>query len=103
MARQFANPANPLAHEMTTAREILDAAGDDLVAFVAGVGTGGTITGVGRVLKRERPDVRVVAVEPAASAVLSGKPPGMHGIQGLGRGLRPGHPRSAASSIASSP
>jgi cysteine synthase len=89
MARQFANPANPQAHEMTTAREIIDTIGQDLVAFVAGVGTGGTITGVGRVLKREMPDVRVVAVEPAASAVLSGKPPGMHGIQGLGAGFVP--------------
>jgi cysteine synthase A len=89
MPRQFANPANPQAHERTTAREILGAVGDDLVAFVAGVGTGGTITGVGRVLKRERPSVRVVAVEPAASAVLSGKPPGMHGIQGLGAGFVP--------------
>jgi cysteine synthase len=89
MARQFANPANPLAHEKTTAREILDAAGPELVAFVAGVGTGGTITGVGRVLKRERPDVKIIAVEPAASAVLSGKAPGMHGIQGLGAGFVP--------------
>jgi cysteine synthase A len=89
MARQFSNPANPLSHEQTTAREILEATGDDLVAFVAGVGTGGTITGVGRVLKRERPAVRIVAVEPAASAVLSGKPAGMHGIQGLGAGFVP--------------
>jgi cysteine synthase len=89
MPRQFANPANPLAHEQTTAREILDALGAELSAFVAGVGTGGTITGVGRVLKRERPDVRVIAVEPAASAVLSGRPAGMHGIQGLGAGFVP--------------
>jgi cysteine synthase A len=89
MPRQFANPANPLVHERTTAREILDAVGDSLVAFVAGVGTGGTITGVGRVIKRERPGVQVVAVEPAASAVLSGKPAGMHGIQGLGAGFIP--------------
>jgi cysteine synthase A len=89
MARQFSNPANPMAHETTTAREILDAVGEDLVAFVAGVGTGGTITGVGRVIKRERARVRVVAVEPAASAVLSGMPPGMHGIQGLGAGFVP--------------
>jgi cysteine synthase A len=89
MPRQFSNPANPLAHEQTTAREILDAVGDQLSAFVAGVGTGGTITGVGRVLKRERPDVRVIAVEPAASAVLSGRPAGMHGIQGLGAGFIP--------------
>lgn len=89
MARQFSNPANPMAHETTTAREIIDCTGGELVAFVAGVGTGGTITGVGRVLKRERPDVRVIAVEPAASAVLSGKPAGMHGIQGLGAGFVP--------------
>jgi cysteine synthase len=89
MPHQFDNPANPAAHERTTAREIIDDAGDELVAFVAGVGTGGTITGVGRVLKRERPRVRVVAVEPATSAVLSGHPPGMHGIQGLGAGFVP--------------
>ena len=90
MPRQFANPANPLVHERTTAREILDAVGDSLVAFVAGVGTGGTITGVGRQIKRERPSVRVVAVEPqAASAVLSGRPAGIHGIQGLGAGFIP--------------
>jgi cysteine synthase A len=89
MARQFSNPANPLSHELTTAREILEVTGDDLVAFVAGVGTGGTITGVGRVIKKERPQVRVIAVEPAASAVLSGRPAGMHGIQGLGAGFVP--------------
>ncbi|HLK40912.1 MAG TPA: cysteine synthase A [Polyangiaceae bacterium] len=89
MPRQFDNEANPAAHEETTAREILDAVGDTMVAFVAGVGTGGTITGVGRVLKRERPSVLVVAVEPAASAVLSGRPVGTHGIQGLGAGFVP--------------
>ncbi len=89
MPRQFENPANPDAHARTTAREILDAVGEDLVAFVAGVGTGGTVTGVGRVLKKERPEVRVIAVEPAASAVLSGHPAGMHGIQGLGAGFIP--------------
>ena len=89
MPRQFENEANPEAHARTTAREILDAVGDDLVAFVAGVGTGGTVTGVGRVLKKERPQVRVIAVEPAASAVLSGHPAGMHGIQGLGAGFIP--------------
>jgi cysteine synthase A len=89
MPRQFSNQANPLAHERTTAREILDAVGDELSAFVAGVGTGGTITGVGRVIRRERPNVRVIAVEPQASAVLSGKPAGMHGIQGLGAGFVP--------------
>jgi cysteine synthase A len=89
MPRQFENPANPAVHARTTAREILDAVGDDLTAFVAGVGTGGTVSGVGQVIKRERPSVRVVAVEPAASAVLSGKAPGLHGIQGLGAGFVP--------------
>jgi cysteine synthase A len=89
MPQQFDNPANPDAHERTTAREILDAVGDDLAAFVAGVGTGGTLSGVGRVLKRERPSVHVVAVEPASSAVLSGKAPGTHGIQGIGAGFVP--------------
>jgi cysteine synthase len=89
MPRQFENPANPDAHARTTAREILSAVGDELAAFVAGIGTGGTVTGVGRVIKKERPAVRVVGVEPAASAVLSGKPPGMHGIQGLGAGFVP--------------
>ena len=89
MPRQFDNPANPAAHERTTAREILDAVGNELVAFVAGVGTGGTLTGVGRVLKRERPAVRVIGVEPSASAVLSGKPAGLHGIQGIGAGFVP--------------
>ncbi|HEY8091858.1 MAG TPA: cysteine synthase A [Polyangiaceae bacterium] len=89
MPRQFENPANPGAHERTTAREILDAAGHELVAFVAGVGTGGTITGVGRAIRRERPDVQVIAVEPAGSAVLSGGAPGLHGIQGLGAGFVP--------------
>jgi cysteine synthase A len=89
MPRQFANPANPMSHERSTAQEILAAVGDELAAFVAGVGTGGTITGVGRVLKRERPQALIVAVEPSASAVLSGKPPGMHGIQGIGAGFVP--------------
>ena len=89
MPRQFENEANPDAHARTTAREILDAVGDELAAFVAGVGTGGTITGVGRVLKKERPSARVVAVEPSASAVLSGHGAGMHGIQGLGAGFVP--------------
>jgi cysteine synthase A len=89
MPRQFDNVANPEVHSRTTAREILEVMGSDLVAFVSGVGTGGTITGVGRVLKQERPSVRVVAVEPAASAVLSGRPAGMHGIQGIGAGFVP--------------
>jgi cysteine synthase A len=89
MPRQFENPANPLAHELTTAREILDSVGSDLGAFVAGIGTGGTVTGVGRVLKRERPDTQVIGVEPSASAVLSGRQAGMHAIQGIGAGFVP--------------
>jgi cysteine synthase A len=89
MPRQFENRANPESHERTTAREILESAGSGLRAFVAGVGTGGTLTGVGRVLKRERPGVQIIAVEPAASAVLSGKPAGIHGIQGIGAGFVP--------------
>lgn len=90
MPSQFDNPANPESHELGTALEILEQTGGEIAAFVAGVGTGGTVTGVGRVLKRELgAAVRVVAVEPQGSAVLSGKPPGMHGIQGLGAGFVP--------------
>jgi cysteine synthase A len=89
MPRQFENAANPASHEHTTAREILASIGGDLAVFVAGVGTGGTLTGVGRVLKRERPGVAVVAVEPSSSAVLSGAPAGLHGIQGIGAGFVP--------------
>jgi len=88
MPRQFDNLANPGVHERTTAREILEAV-PDLAAFVVGVGTGGTLTGVGRVIRRERPDARIVAVEPAKSAVLSGGEPGLHAIQGLGAGFVP--------------
>ncbi|MBX3186884.1 MAG: cysteine synthase A [Labilithrix sp.] len=88
MPRQFENASNPEVHARTTAREILEAL-PDLAVFVAGVGTGGTLTGVGRVLKEERPGVRVVAVEPARSAVLSGGEPGLHAIQGLGAGFVP--------------
>lgn len=88
MPRQFDNPANPAAHERTTAQEILMAA-PGLVAFVAGVGTGGTLTGVARVLKAAKPDVRIVAAEPSRSAVLSGGEPGLHAIQGLGAGFVP--------------
>jgi cysteine synthase len=88
MPRQFDNAANPDVHARTTAREILDGV-PDLAAFVVGVGTGGTLTGVGRVLAKERPDVLVVAVEPSRSAVLSGGEPGLHAIQGLGAGFVP--------------
>jgi cysteine synthase A len=88
MPQQFRNPANPEAHRRTTAREILEQM-PRLDAFVAGVGTGGTISGVGEVLHRERPGCQVVAVEPKASAVLSGGPPGYHKIQGIGAGFVP--------------
>ncbi len=89
MPLQFANPANPRIHRQTTAQEILRVTDGEIDAFVAGVGTGGTITGVGEVLKRRNPGIRVVAVEPAASAVLSGKPAGVHRIQGIGAGFVP--------------
>jgi cysteine synthase A len=88
MPQQFTNPANVEAHRTTTAPEILSQM-PRLDAFVAGVGTGGTITGVGEVLRAERPGVRVVAVEPAASPVLSGGEPGYHLIQGIGAGFVP--------------
>ncbi len=89
MPQQFLNPANPQIHRETTAREILEAIGGELDAFVAGVGTGGTITGVGSILKAELPTIHIVAVEPARSPVLSGGRPGLHGIQGIGAGFVP--------------
>ncbi|MEE9202361.1 MAG: cysteine synthase A [Dehalococcoidia bacterium] len=87
MARQFENPANPQAHSTTTAQEVLKATGGQVDAFVCGVGTGGTLTGVGRVLKEQRPGVpgvKIVAVEPARSPLLSQGRAGPHGIPGLG-------------------
>jgi cysteine synthase A len=90
MPQQFNNPANPEVHRRTTAREILRDADGRIDAFVAGVGTGGTITGVGEVLKRELPGVLVVAVEPQRSPVLAGGKAGIHGIQGIGASFVPG-------------
>src|SRR4051812_10564257 len=89
MPQQFENPANPAIHERTTAREILAQAGGPIDAFVAGVGTGGTITGVGHVLKRELPEVLIVAVEPSRSPVLQGGRPRPHAIQGIGASFVP--------------
>jgi cysteine synthase A len=89
MPQQFENPANPLAHERGTAEEIWRDTDGEVDVFVAGVGTGGTVSGVGRALKAKKPGVRIVAVEPAGSAVLSGLPVGRHAIQGIGAGFVP--------------
>ncbi len=89
LASQFSNPANPGTHMANTAVEIWEATGGTVDVLVAGVGTGGTISGVSRVLKERNPNLRVIAVEPAESAILSGDTPGPHGIQGIGANFVP--------------
>jgi len=89
MPQQFRNPANPDMHRRTTAKEILAVVGKHLDALVVGIGTGGTATGVGEILKKEIPELKLFAVEPAESAVISGGRPGLHKIQGIGAGFVP--------------